>query len=169
MAHEQHCWTVLCSDHNRNAFIRCIDRNNIFGSYYHIREPETQQLQMQFYDYAECAAKWESKTALFNVSTLALPHFIGDHLPTLSCPMCLHYLAQCAYLVLPNVRYTVSCKNMLQLTMLLLLWTEAPHLTCTTDYTFGMCKSVPEHSGPCTAQRRPVLVQQSCNASHFQA
>lgn len=104
MAHEQHCWTVLCSDHNRNAFVRCIARNNIFGSYYHIREPETQQLQMQFCDFAACAAKWKSKTALFDVSTLVLSCFIGDHLPTWSCRRCLHYLAQCAYLVLPNVR-----------------------------------------------------------------
>lgn len=60
-------WTVFCSAQQHNLFIETDTDINVFGSYYHIREPQTQQLQMTFAEYADCAKSWTAKKVLFKV------------------------------------------------------------------------------------------------------
>lgn len=60
-------WEVLCSLQKHNAFIDTATGKNIFGSYYHVREPQTQKLLMTFGEYAQCAKQWTSKKVMFKV------------------------------------------------------------------------------------------------------
>ena len=60
-------WTVFCSDQKHNLFIETDTDKNIFGSYYHIREPQTQMLQMTFAEYADCTRTWTARKVLFKV------------------------------------------------------------------------------------------------------
>lgn len=60
-------WTVFCSTQKHNLFIETDTDINVFGSYYHIREPQTQKLQMTFAEYAACAKTWTAKKVLFKV------------------------------------------------------------------------------------------------------
>lgn len=64
---QDQAWTVLCSTQKHNSFIETDTAKNVFGSYYHVREPQTQELQMTFAEYAECAQKWTTRTVLFKV------------------------------------------------------------------------------------------------------
>ncbi|KAL3143189.1 hypothetical protein ABBQ38_002046 [Trebouxia sp. C0009 RCD-2024] len=58
-------WSVLCSTQKHNLFIETDLDKNVFGSYYHIREPQNQQLQMTFAEYAQCAKTWTTKKVCF--------------------------------------------------------------------------------------------------------
>ena len=60
-------WSVLCSAQKHNLFIETDLDKNVFGSYYHIREPQTQQLHMTFAEYAQCATTWTTKKVMFKV------------------------------------------------------------------------------------------------------
>lgn len=69
MMTQDQAWTVLCSTQKHNLFMETDTEKNVFGSYYHIREPQTQELQMTFAEYAECAKKWTTRKVLFKVYT----------------------------------------------------------------------------------------------------
>ena len=73
-------WEILCSLQNHNAFIETATCNNIFGSYYHVREPQTQKLSMTFGEYAHCAKQWTSKKLIFKVTHCW--HHIQSHIKT---------------------------------------------------------------------------------------
>ena len=60
-------WTVFCSAQKHKLFIETDMNSNVFGSYYHIREPQTQSLQMTFAEYADCTRTWTAKKVLFKV------------------------------------------------------------------------------------------------------
>lgn len=60
---------VLCSDAVRNRFIECDQSKNTFGSEYHVRECQTQELPMAFPDFAQCAERWTSRRLYFKVRT----------------------------------------------------------------------------------------------------
>ena len=64
---QEHTWTVFCSAQKHNTFVETDPDKNAFGSYYHIREPQTQALQMTFAEYADCAKTWTAKKVLFKV------------------------------------------------------------------------------------------------------
>lgn len=53
--------TVLCSSQNKNRFIECDDSKNVFGSYHHVREPESQRLSMPLHEFAQCAQRWQAR------------------------------------------------------------------------------------------------------------
>ncbi|DBA69067.1 TPA: hypothetical protein ACH3X2_013228 [Trebouxia sp. C0005] len=81
-------WEVLCSLQKHNAFIDTATGKNIFGSYYHVREPQTQKLLMTFGEYAQCAKQWTSKKVMFKNTIMKangqqqipspLPHLASD-------------------------------------------------------------------------------------------
>lgn len=58
---------VLCSATGKCRFMQCRDSSNIFGSHYHVREPETQRLQMDFKGFAQCAQQWQKRQLLLQV------------------------------------------------------------------------------------------------------
>lgn len=60
-------WEILCSLQKHNAFVETATGKSIFGSYYHVREPQTQKLSMTFGEYAQCIKQWTSKKLIFKV------------------------------------------------------------------------------------------------------
>ena len=64
---QDHKWNVLCSSQTHNCFTSTDMDKNTFGSYYHIREPQTRNLQMSFKEYAQCAKHWTINKVLFKV------------------------------------------------------------------------------------------------------
>lgn len=67
-------WSVRCSAQKANSFTFTNMDKNIFGSYYHIREPKTRQLQMTFREYAQCAKHWTTSKILFKVHSFIAPY-----------------------------------------------------------------------------------------------
>ena len=59
---------VLCSDERADAFLECDLEKNVYGSFYHIREPSTRHLSMSLGDFAGCLTSWTSKKLLVRVS-----------------------------------------------------------------------------------------------------
>ena len=59
--------TVLCSDSRRCRFVEYDDLKNVYGSYYHVREPETQRLEMTFPEFVQCTQRWQSRRLLLKV------------------------------------------------------------------------------------------------------
>ncbi|KAI7844155.1 hypothetical protein COHA_002290 [Chlorella ohadii] len=57
----EHLLRVLCSDAKRNRFIECDAAKNVYGGLYHVREPETQVLQLAFPEFVKCAAAWRAR------------------------------------------------------------------------------------------------------------
>jgi len=53
--------TVLCSEAKHNRFIECDSLKNIYGSLYHVREPETQKLEMTLPEFVQCATTWKDR------------------------------------------------------------------------------------------------------------
>ncbi|KAL0039566.1 hypothetical protein WJX77_002084 [Trebouxia sp. C0004] len=81
-------WGILCSLQKHNAFIETATGKNIFGSYYHVREPQTLKLSMTFGEYTQCAKQWSSKGIMFKNTIMKangqqqipspLPHLASD-------------------------------------------------------------------------------------------
>jgi hypothetical protein len=59
--------TVLCSTPGRSRFIECHDASNTFGSFYHVREPESQRLEMGWREFLQCTQKWRSRPLYLKV------------------------------------------------------------------------------------------------------
>ncbi|KAK9814645.1 hypothetical protein WJX72_009229 [[Myrmecia] bisecta] len=58
-------WRILCSKGTRHAFLEYDASKNIYGSEYHVREPETQRLEMGFWEFAQCARNWTTRKVFF--------------------------------------------------------------------------------------------------------
>ncbi len=61
---------VLCSASGLNRFLECDDGKNVFGSHYYVREPESQRLSMPLHEFAQCAARWQTRQVYLKVSVL---------------------------------------------------------------------------------------------------
>lgn len=77
MAAKHKGFKILCSDAVRNRFIECDQSKNSFGSDYHVRESQTQELRMSFPEFAQCAESWTSRRLFFKART-------GQHVPPLA-------------------------------------------------------------------------------------
>ena len=62
---------VLCSDDTRHRFFEVDDAKNVYGTGYHLREPETQRLTMKLPEFAECAQTWQCRRVFLKVQQLA--------------------------------------------------------------------------------------------------
>ena len=62
---------VLCSDDTRHRFFEVDDAKNVYGTGYHLREPETQRLTMKLPEFAECAQTWQCRRVFLKVRQLA--------------------------------------------------------------------------------------------------
>ncbi|KAL4452346.1 hypothetical protein ABPG75_008008 [Micractinium tetrahymenae] len=72
---------VLCSDARRNRFIEYEDVKNIYGGMYHVREPETQRLEMSLPDFAQCSQQWRAQRLYLRGSACACslaPYLLGE-------------------------------------------------------------------------------------------
>ena len=58
---------VLCAEEESSAYLEHDPEKNVFGSYYHVREPKTRRLPMTFPDFAACLTTWTSKKLLLKV------------------------------------------------------------------------------------------------------
>ena len=67
---------VLCADERADAFLEHEPNKNVYGSFYHVREPSTRHLPMAFPDFAGCLASWTSKKLLVRVR--AASSILGD-------------------------------------------------------------------------------------------
>ena len=72
---------VLCSTPGRSRFIECHDASNVFGSFYHVREPESQRLEMGWREFLQCTQKWRSRPLYLKVNA-------GDHITMLHVLWC---------------------------------------------------------------------------------
>lgn len=52
---------VMCSEPKRNRFIKADPIKNIYGSMYHVREPETRLLAMTISELIDCASTWTQR------------------------------------------------------------------------------------------------------------
>ena len=68
-------WNVFCSDARRNAFLIGDLSRNVYGSHYHVREPETQRLTMTFPGFAQSLLAWQTRKLLLQVRLLLLDPF----------------------------------------------------------------------------------------------
>ena len=55
---------VLCSDERADAFLEHDADKNVYGSFYHIREPSTRHLSMGFGDFAGCSPAGRPRSCL---------------------------------------------------------------------------------------------------------
>ncbi|GAB4818813.1 hypothetical protein N2152v2_005859 [Parachlorella kessleri] len=62
--------TVLCSDARRCRFMEYEELKNVYGSYYHVREPETQRLEMTFPEFVQCTQRWQSRRLLLKAKVM---------------------------------------------------------------------------------------------------
>lgn len=46
----------------------CDAEKNIYGSHYHIREPESSTIKLTAAEFVQCARKWKSKLLVLEVS-----------------------------------------------------------------------------------------------------
>ena len=58
---------VLCAEERSSAYLNHDLDKNIFGSFYHVREPKTRRLPMTVPDFAVCLKTWTSKKLLLKV------------------------------------------------------------------------------------------------------
>ena len=58
---------MLCAEERSSAYLDHDLEKNIFGSFYHVREPKTRRLPMTVADFAVCLASWTSKKLLLKV------------------------------------------------------------------------------------------------------
>lgn len=65
--HDKQQLLVLCSPADTNRFIAADLHKNMPGSYYHIRKPETTQLQMTFGDWCDSWRSWNTSRLLLQV------------------------------------------------------------------------------------------------------
>ena len=81
---------VLCSDERADAFLEHDADKNVYGSFYHIREPSTRHLSMSFRDFAGCLTSWASKKLLVRVRALGARQWWGCRLPLVLLYCALH-------------------------------------------------------------------------------
>lgn len=62
--------TVLVSDAEKHRFFHFDGLKNLYGSIYHVREPETIRMNMSCEEYADCARKWNEKRPRLSVQML---------------------------------------------------------------------------------------------------
>jgi hypothetical protein len=60
--------SVLCSMPGRNRFMDCNDASNTFGGFYHVREPESQRLDMPLQEFLQCTQEWRSRPLYLKVT-----------------------------------------------------------------------------------------------------
>ena len=60
-------YEVLCSEGPRNAFLLADPLKNVYGHFYHVREPETRSLFMGFWEFVQCAWRWTTRHVYFQV------------------------------------------------------------------------------------------------------
>ena len=58
---------MLCAEERSSAYLEHDLDKNIFGSFYHVREPKTRRLPMTVPDFAVCLTSWTSKKLLLKV------------------------------------------------------------------------------------------------------
>ena len=58
---------VLCAEERSSAYLDHDVDKNIFGSFYHVREPKTRRLPLTVPDFAVCLKTWTSKKLLLKV------------------------------------------------------------------------------------------------------
>ena len=58
---------VLANDSHLDRFVPCDDAKNVYGSFYHVREPETQRMEMSVADFAQCATTWTTRKLYLDV------------------------------------------------------------------------------------------------------
>lgn len=81
---------VLCAEERSSAYLDHDAEKNIFGSFYHVREPKTRKLPMTLPEFAACLRSWASKKLLLKVCPPSRQQ-LTDFLPeTVSYPMLLH-------------------------------------------------------------------------------
>ena len=56
---------VSCSSAEKDRFFLGQPAKNVYGSGYHVREPETRTIQMTFADFTECLLKWHASEKVF--------------------------------------------------------------------------------------------------------
>jgi hypothetical protein len=56
---------VRCSSAEKDRFIVGQPGKNVYGSSYHVREPETRTIAMTFPDFVECLQKWKASEKVF--------------------------------------------------------------------------------------------------------
>ena len=62
---------MLCSTAAKSRFIAHDAERNLHGSCYHVREPETQRMDMPVHEFVECARTWASRRLFLKVGLLA--------------------------------------------------------------------------------------------------
>jgi hypothetical protein len=63
---------VLSSEEKSSAYLEHDESRNVFGSFYHVREPATQRLPMRFCEFADCLGSWKTRKAFVRVCSSAL-------------------------------------------------------------------------------------------------
>lgn len=58
---------VLCSDSRRHRFFEYDAARNVYGGYYHVREPETQRLEMSLPEFVQCSQRWQARKLFLKV------------------------------------------------------------------------------------------------------
>lgn len=72
---------VLVSDAEKHRFLLYDGRKNLYGSIYHVREPETIHMNMSCEEYAECAKKWTEKRPRLSLKLLKTGFMPGSQKP----------------------------------------------------------------------------------------
>jgi len=54
-------WDALVSAADKNRFISYSEGKNVFGSYYHVREPETERMPTSLREFVQCARTWTTR------------------------------------------------------------------------------------------------------------
>ena len=47
--------------------MECCDERNVFGGHYHVREPESQRLEMSLQEFMQCAQSWQTRQLYLRV------------------------------------------------------------------------------------------------------
>ena len=58
---------VLCAEERSSAYLDHDSEKNIYGSFYHVREPKTRKLPMTVPEFVGCLTSWSSKKLLLKV------------------------------------------------------------------------------------------------------
>ena len=59
---------VLCAEERSSAYLDHDSEKNIYGSFYHVREPKTRKLPMTAPEFVACLTSWSSKKLLLKVA-----------------------------------------------------------------------------------------------------
>ncbi len=81
---------VLCSDSRRQRFYEYDELKNVYGCYYHVREPETQRLEMTFPEFVQCSQRWQARRLLLKVRRGREPAGLARFASALGCGSGIH-------------------------------------------------------------------------------